>query len=84
MAYLKMKDGEKAVGEFQKILGNRGFYAEGELIPLAQLRLARAYAMRGDTGKARTAYQDFLAMWKDADGDLPVLVAAKREYGKLK
>ena len=42
-----------------------------------------AYAVAGDAGKARTAYQDFFAMWKDADPDIPVLVAAETEYGKL-
>ena len=51
---------------------------------LAQLYLARAYAMEGDTAKARTAYQDFLASWKDADPDLPLLAAAKAEYSKLR
>jgi hypothetical protein len=45
--------------------------------------LGRAYALQGDAGKARTAYQDFFAMWKDADADIPVLVQAKAEYGKL-
>jgi eukaryotic-like serine/threonine-protein kinase len=51
---------------------------------LAHLGLARAYAMQGDTAKARAAYQDFLALWKDADPDIPVLAAAKSEYAKLK
>ena len=52
--------------------------------PLARLGLARAYAMQGDTAKARAAYQDFLTLWKDADADIPVLIAAKSEYEKLK
>jgi eukaryotic-like serine/threonine-protein kinase len=46
--------------------------------------LGRAYAMQGDTAKARTAYQDFFAMWKEADADVPVLQAARAEYEKLK
>jgi predicted Zn-dependent protease len=50
---------------------------------LAQLYLGRAYAMEGNTAQARTAYQDFLAIWKDADSDLPLLTAAKAEYAKL-
>ena len=83
-AYLQMKDGGKAAGEFQKILDHRGINVMSELIPLAQLNLARAYVLQGDTAKARTAYQDFLAMWKDADPDVPVLIAAKAEYGRLK
>jgi eukaryotic-like serine/threonine-protein kinase len=51
---------------------------------LAHLGLGRAYAMAGDTSKARTAYQDFLALWKDADPDVPILIAAKSEYSRLK
>ena len=82
-AYLQMRDGKSAAAEFQKILDHRTLLSISELIPMAQLNLARAYAMAGDAGKARTAYQDFFAMWKDADPDIPVLVAAKTEYGKL-
>jgi eukaryotic-like serine/threonine-protein kinase len=81
--YLQMRDGKNAAAEFQKILDHRTLYSPSELIPLAQLGLARAYVLQGDTGKARTAYQDFFAAWKDADPGLPVLMAAKAEYGKL-
>jgi len=51
---------------------------------LAHLGVARAYALQGDTAKAKTAYQDFLTLWKDADSDIPILIAAKSEYAKLK
>jgi cytochrome c-type biogenesis protein CcmH/NrfG len=51
---------------------------------LAHLGLARAYAMQGHTAKAKAAYQDFLALWKDADPDVPILKEAKAEYAKLK
>ena len=51
---------------------------------MSRLGLGRAYALQGDNAKARTAYQDFLALWKDADPDVPVLLAAKAEYAKLK
>ncbi len=51
---------------------------------LAQLGLARAAAQAGDTTKSRKAYQDFFALWKDADGDLSALLAAKKEYEKMK
>ena len=51
---------------------------------LARLGLARAYAMQRDTAKARAAYQDFLTLWKHADRDLPILIAAESEYAKLK
>jgi cytochrome c-type biogenesis protein CcmH/NrfG len=50
---------------------------------LARLGLARAYAVVGDAAKARAAYQDFLALWKDADPDIPILQQAKAEYAKL-
>lgn len=53
-------------------------------LPLAQLGLARAYVLQGDTAKGKTAYQDFFALWKDADPDIPALLAAKSEYAKLK
>ena len=51
---------------------------------LARLGLARAYAMQGDAAKAKAAYQDFLTLWKDADPDIPILIAARAEYAKLK
>jgi tetratricopeptide (TPR) repeat protein len=82
-AYLRLHDGAKAAAEFQKILDHRGALAVSELYPLAQLNLARAYELQGDTTKARAAYQDFFALWKDADPDIPILIAAKAEYAKL-
>ena len=84
MAYLQLHDGVKAAAEFQKILDHRGINPISGIPPLAQLNLARAYALQGDNVKARTAYQDFLALWKDADPDVPVLIATKAEYAKLK
>jgi len=54
------------------------------LYQLAHLGLARAAVLTGDTSKARQAYQDFFALWKDADADLRVLIEAKQEYEKLK
>ena len=81
--FLQMRDGKNAAVEFQTILDHRSLYSCSELISLAQLGLARAYAMQGDTGKARTEYQDFFAAWKDADAGIPVMTAAKAEYGKL-
>jgi serine/threonine protein kinase/tetratricopeptide (TPR) repeat protein len=81
--YLQMRDGKNAAAEFQKILDHRSLYSCSELLPLAQLGLGRAYALQGDAGRARTAYQDFFAVWKDADPDIPVLLQAKAEYAKL-
>jgi tetratricopeptide (TPR) repeat protein len=83
-AYLQLHDGAKAATEFQKILDHRGIHIVSVLYPMAQLDIARAYVLQGNSAKARTAYQDFFAMWKDADPDIPVLIAAKAEYGKLK
>ena len=84
LAYLQMKDGTNAASEFQKILDHNGVSAISVFLPLAQLGLARAYVLQGDTAKGKTAYQDFFALWKDADPDIPALLAAKSEYAKLK
>jgi serine/threonine protein kinase/tetratricopeptide (TPR) repeat protein len=83
-AYLSQQQGAAAAAEFQKILDHRGLLWNCATGPLAHLGLARAYVLQGDTAKARAAYQDFLTLWKDADPDIPVLIAAKAEYGKLK
>ena len=69
--------------EFQKLLDHRGIVLNFPLGALAHLGLARAYALSGDTAKARTAYQDFFTLWKDADPDIPILKEAKAEYAKL-
>jgi tetratricopeptide (TPR) repeat protein len=83
-AQLLRRDGHAAAAEFQKILDRRGVDPFSPLYPLARLGLARAAALSGDNAKARTAYQDFLAAWKDADPDLPVLQEARREYEVLR
>jgi serine/threonine protein kinase/Flp pilus assembly protein TadD len=82
-AYLVARQGKEAAGEFQKFLDHRSIVLNSPLGALAHLGLARAYALQGDTAKARTAYQDFLALWKDADPDIPILKQAKAEYAKL-
>ncbi len=83
-AYLLKRTGTEAAAEYQKILDNRGQDPTSFLYPLAHLGLARAAALTGDAAKSRQAYQDFFALWKDADADLPILIEAKKEYGKLK
>jgi eukaryotic-like serine/threonine-protein kinase len=83
-AYLQMGKGTEAAAEFQKIVDRRSLVGNFPVGALAQLGLARAYALQGDAAKARTAYQDFLALWKDADPDVPVLQQAKAEYAKIK
>ena len=77
-------NGAAAAAEFQKFLAHRGVVGNFPLGALARLGLARAYAFQGDTAKSRTAYQDFLAVWKDADPGTPILKEAKEEYAKLK
>jgi tetratricopeptide (TPR) repeat protein len=83
MAYLQSHDGAKAAAEFQKILAHPGLSSLSEYLPLAQLNLARAYLLENDASNARIAYQNFFALWKDADANVPVLIAAKSEYAKL-
>ena len=82
-AYLAAHQGSEAAVEFQKILDHRGIVLNCPIGALAHLQLARAYAMQGDTTKAKAAYQDFLTLWKDADPDIPILIAAKAEYAQL-
>ena len=81
-AYLAAHDGSKAAAEFQKIVDHRVLVLN-PVGALAHLDLARAYALQGDTVKAKAAYQDFLALWKDADPDVQILKQAKTEYSKL-
>jgi eukaryotic-like serine/threonine-protein kinase len=83
-AYLAAHQGSEAAAEFQKILDHRGIVLYEPIGALAHLGLARAYAVQGDTARAKAAYQDFLTLWKDADPDIPVFIAAKAEYAKLK
>jgi hypothetical protein len=82
-AQLAAHDGAAAASEFQKFLDHRGVTLNFPLGALAHLGLARAYAMLGDSAKARTAYSDFFTLWKDADPEIPILIAAKSEYAKL-
>jgi tetratricopeptide (TPR) repeat protein len=84
LAYLRAGAGAEAMAEFQMILDHRGVVAIYASFPLAHLGLARAVALTGDTAKSRKAYQDFFALWKDADPDLPILIEAKKEYQKLR
>lgn len=82
-AYLQQKSGAEAKAEFQKILDHRGWDPTSYLYPLAHLGLARAAGLSGDVADSRKSYQDFFALWKDADGDLPVLIEAKKECAAL-
>ena len=83
LAFLEARRGAEAAAEFQKIIDHRGIDPIGLEHPLAHLGLGRAYVLTGDTARAKAAYQDFLALWKDADADIPILKEAKAEYAKL-
>jgi tetratricopeptide (TPR) repeat protein len=93
-AYLAAKQGGEAAAEFRKILDHRGVVLNEAIGALAHVGLGRAYALEAQSAqgadaddaraKARTAYQDFLALWKDADLDVPILHAAKSEYAFLR
>jgi len=82
-AYLAAGQGSAAAAEFQKIIDHTGIVWNCWTGALAHLGVARAYATAGDTAKAKAACRDFLTLWKDADPDIPILIAAKAEYAKL-
>jgi tetratricopeptide (TPR) repeat protein len=82
-AYLAAGRGQEAATEFQKVLNHRGIVLADPIGALAHLQLGRAYGVSGDITRAKSAYQDFLTLWKDADAELPVLKQARAEYAKL-
>jgi eukaryotic-like serine/threonine-protein kinase len=82
-AYLDAGRGREAAVEFQKIVDHPGTVLNETIGSLAHLGLGRAYALAGDISKARSSYQNFLTLWKEADPDLPILKQAKAEYAKL-
>ncbi len=83
LAYLAANQGKEAAAEFQKILDNRGLIIASPIGALAHVQMGRAIAMVGDRTNAKTAYQDFLTLWKDADQDIPILIQAKAEFARL-
>jgi class 3 adenylate cyclase/tetratricopeptide (TPR) repeat protein len=82
-AYLAAKNGADAEAEFQKIIDHASIVGNEPIGALAHLGIARAYSLSGNSAKAKTAYQDFFTLWKDADSDIPLLIQAKAEYAKL-
>jgi len=82
-AYLAAHQGGEAAAEFQKILDHPGIVWNSPIGALAHLQLGRAYAMQGDTTRARAAYQEFLTLWKNADPNIPIYKQAKAEYTNL-
>ena len=83
LIYLHAHDGARAVLEFQRILDHRGVRLTSPLYPLAYVQQARAFALDGDSTKARQAYESFFALWQNADRDVPILRDAKAEYARL-
>jgi eukaryotic-like serine/threonine-protein kinase len=82
-AYLAAKNGAAAVTEFRKILDHSSIVGNEPIGALAHLGIARAHSLSGNSAKAKTAYQDFFTLWKDADSEVPILKQAKAEYAKL-
>jgi tetratricopeptide (TPR) repeat protein len=82
LVYLQARKGTEAAGEFQKIIDHKGTYW-GPFYAVSYVGLARGATLAGDITRAKRAYQDFLALWKDADADIPILIAARKEYAAL-
>ena len=83
-AYLELKEGAAAAGQFESIMNHRGEVPASVLYPLAHLGLARAAALTNDQGKARKAYEELLVMWKEGDSNLQPLKEARLEYSRLR
>ena len=82
-AYLEAGRGGEAAAQFQKVLDHRGIVLADPIGALAHLQLGRALALLGEKDGARSAYRDFLTLWKDADPDIPILKQAQAEYATL-
>jgi len=83
IAYKEAGRYDEAAKDFQAILDWKPLQGPDITSSVAQLELARVYQKKGDTAQSRVAYQNFLALWKDADPDVPLLLQAKAEYAKL-
>lgn len=83
LAYLAAHQGADAARSFQTIIDGRNIVVSDPVGALAHLQLGRALKMSGDTERARAAYQDFLALWKEADQNIPILIDARKEYAAL-
>ena len=81
---MKEGNGSAAAGEFRKLIENRGLLRVNVLFPLAHLGLGRALVIAGDETGAAKSYQEFFALWKDADPDIPILIEARKEFAALK
>ena len=84
LAYLAAQQPAQAAAEFQRIVDHRSIVLVDPVDAMARLQLARALALSGDTAKARSVYDDLFALWKDADGRIPVVNEARAEYARLR
>jgi outer membrane protein assembly factor BamD (BamD/ComL family) len=84
LAYLQSGDASAAAAQFQKVLGRRGLVGRGVIGPLSRLQLARVESAMDDTAAAISSYETFFELWRNADADIPVYIAAKAEYEKLR
>ena len=84
LAYLELGRGRPAAAEFQKLIDHPGLVGRGPLAALPRLQMGRAMRLAGDDAAARRWYEDFLALWKDADPDIPIFQSAKAEYAALR
>jgi tetratricopeptide (TPR) repeat protein len=82
-AFLAARRYGEAAAEFQKILNHHGIVGADPIGALAHLQLGRVFALSGDNNKAKTAYETFLALWKNADPGIPILKTAQTEYSRL-
>jgi eukaryotic-like serine/threonine-protein kinase len=84
LAWLRMRDGQAAAAEFQKVLAHPGLVGRWAIGAMARLQLARAHHLSGNDAAALSSYEEFLSLWKDADDDLPLYNEAKAEYRRLR
>ena len=84
LAWLKMGDGQAAAAEFRKVLAHPGLVGRWAIGAMAHVQLARAQHLTGEDAAALSSYETFLALWKDADGDLPLYKEALAEYRGLR
>jgi eukaryotic-like serine/threonine-protein kinase len=82
-AYMAAHQGAEAAAEFHKILDHRGIVIADPIGAVGRLQLGRALVLAGDMAKAKSAYQDFLTLWNDADPDIPIIKEAKADYARL-
>ena len=83
ISYISSRQGAAAVAEFQKIIDHPGVARSEPIGALTRLQIGRAFALSGDMDRAKAAYQEFLALWKDADPDIPIFKQATAEFSKL-